>query len=73
MAPKWRKPIILGLAALLLTSVIVGLFILKKSNSHEVFETLVVDGIKRSYILHLPANYDSHRSWPLVIALHGGG
>jgi polyhydroxybutyrate depolymerase len=34
-------------------------------------ETLVVGGLKRSYLLYVPPSYDSARKVPLVIALHG--
>jgi polyhydroxybutyrate depolymerase len=41
------------------------------SRSQEVARTLVVDGLKRSFLLHVPAQ---HRGpLPLVIVLHGGG
>jgi polyhydroxybutyrate depolymerase len=36
-----------------------------------VSETLVSDGITRTYLLHLPAGYQSDRRQPLVIFLHG--
>lgn len=32
-----------------------------------------VNGVKRSYILHLPPNFKKDKSLPLVIAFHGGG
>ncbi len=31
------------------------------------------DGLKRRYILHIPANYDGKSLVPLIIVLHGGG
>jgi len=36
-------------------------------------EKLTVDGLERTYQLHLPADYDEDTAYPLVIALHGGG
>jgi len=33
--------------------------------------TLVVDGIERSYIVHIPPNYDSSRPTPVVFIFHG--
>ncbi|HWC20961.1 MAG TPA: prolyl oligopeptidase family serine peptidase [Flexivirga sp.] len=27
----------------------------------------------RTYILHLPKNYEQHRNWPLIVAYHGRG
>jgi polyhydroxybutyrate depolymerase len=34
---------------------------------------LLVDGLKRTYLVHLPPQYDEERSWPLVFLLHGAG
>ncbi|MBN1375375.1 MAG: hypothetical protein JXA01_04400 [Dehalococcoidia bacterium] len=36
-------------------------------------DKILVEGLQRSYLIHLPVSYDRNRSWPLVIALHGGG
>lgn len=33
--------------------------------------TIVVDGIERHFILHVPIGYDGHRPLPLVYVLHG--
>jgi polyhydroxybutyrate depolymerase len=35
--------------------------------------TVLVDGRQRKYIIHIPQNYDSKISLPVVIMLHGGG
>jgi len=35
--------------------------------------TLAIDGAERSYILHLPSQYDGHSPLPLLLAFHGGG
>lgn len=35
--------------------------------------SLVHDGLKRTYRIHIPSSYHKNRSMPLVIALHGGG
>jgi polyhydroxybutyrate depolymerase len=35
--------------------------------------TLKVDGLQRTYIVHVPPRYDSGAPLPLVIMLHGGG
>ena len=35
--------------------------------------SLKVDGLERSFIVHLPAGYDGKKSLPLVLMLHGGG
>jgi polyhydroxybutyrate depolymerase len=39
---------------------------------HEM-RTLQVDSLKRSYLLHLPPDYDGRQARPLVLAFHGGG
>jgi polyhydroxybutyrate depolymerase len=35
-------------------------------------DTITVDGLERSYIVHLPKNFVQTKRTPLVIALHGG-
>ncbi len=35
--------------------------------------TLTVDGLERSYILHVPDSYNGRRPVPLVLDFHGGG
>jgi polyhydroxybutyrate depolymerase len=32
-----------------------------------------VDGLKRSYLVHVPPSYNRSRSFPLLLAFHGGG
>lgn len=34
---------------------------------------LNVDGVSRTYYLHLPTDYDQSTSFPLLLAFHGGG
>jgi len=34
--------------------------------------SIIHDGLKRTYLLHIPANLDTSKSIPLLIALHGG-
>ena len=36
-------------------------------------DSILIKGLLRSYLMHLPASYDKSRLWPLVIVLHGGG
>ena len=56
--------------------IVVVSFVLFSSFSSELLkdkkETLVHDGIKRSYLVHLPKNYTPTKTYPLVLALHGG-
>ncbi len=35
--------------------------------------TLTVDGVKRSYVVHVPRAYDPAKKWPVVMMFHGGG
>lgn len=34
---------------------------------------ITVDGVERSYFVHVPSSYDSARKWPVVVMFHGGG
>ena len=36
-------------------------------------DSILVKGLQRSYLMHLPASYNKSHPWPLVIVLHGGG
>ena len=42
-------------------------------SDHFQFDSLFHGGIKRTYMVHLPAAYTGDKSLPLFIALHGGG
>lgn len=55
-------------------------FNLQKSHSQEKQAgpgshtlAVAVNGLERTYIIHVPATYKPQRPWPLVIMLHGGG
>lgn len=39
----------------------------------EYYESIVSDGLERTYFVHLPASYKSSISYPLIFAMHGGG
>ncbi len=43
------------------------------SNPGQHEEVLIHDGIRRSYILYIPPQYNSQTSIPLVLLFHGGG
>jgi len=32
-----------------------------------------INGIDRSYVIHIPPNYNETRNWPVVLMFHGGG
>jgi polyhydroxybutyrate depolymerase len=34
---------------------------------------IVVNGLKRSYLVHVPVNYNKKKPIPVVIMFHGGG
>ncbi|MFK7808633.1 MAG: PHB depolymerase family esterase [Saprospiraceae bacterium] len=36
------------------------------------YDSISVDGITRTYLLHLPTNYNTSEPAPLIIAMHGG-
>ncbi len=35
--------------------------------------SILINGLQRNYLIHLPSSYDRNQQWPLVIILHGGG
>ena len=37
------------------------------------FFAITVQGVVRSYIIHVPPSYDSAKKWPVVVMFHGGG
>ncbi len=37
------------------------------------WRTLEVDGLLRSYLVHVPSSYTEHQPVPVVLAFHGGG
>ena len=36
-------------------------------------DSIIVGGLTRTYLIHIPPSHDKTKSMPLVIALHGGG
>lgn len=59
--------------ALLLAMVILPSGCARVSNTEDQEGSLLVDGLDRTYLLHVPPSYDGAVPVPLVIALHGGG
>jgi polyhydroxybutyrate depolymerase len=39
----------------------------------DIHGSLRSGGLTRTYLLHVPPRYEADSSWPLVLALHGGG
>ena len=42
-------------------------------SSTDSTRTLTVNGVERSYVIHIPASYDGSHPVPLVMDFHGGG
>ncbi len=38
-----------------------------------VYDSIYVGGLWRTYLIHLPTNYSTSTNYPLVLAFHGGG
>lgn len=60
--------------------ILVVLFFTKLSQKNETSQSthtntttnFQFDGIERSYLVHLPNNYDSDKTYPVLLGLHGG-
>jgi len=39
----------------------------------EYEDSMIFDGLERTFFVHLPQAYDSSSSYPLIFAMHGGG
>jgi len=65
-----QKPFWLVLALLLATPAMATELPQQPGESEQ---SLTVAGVERSYILHLPPQYDGKRKLPLLLAFHGGG
>lgn len=42
-----------------------------KGDGDNMRKSISVDGVKRSFRIYLPSNYDESKSYPLLIAMHG--
>jgi polyhydroxybutyrate depolymerase len=42
-------------------------------SGHRFYQSAIIDGRERTWLLNLPPNYNDTNSFPLVIALHGTG
>jgi polyhydroxybutyrate depolymerase len=71
----WAKinPLGFALVSLLLMVPLTGRAAALPQQPGEYELTLVHGGLERTYILHLPPQYDGHSPLPLVLAFHGGG
>lgn len=41
--------------------------------SQDAEASIMFNGLKRTYLIHIPRNHDQSKPLPLVIVLHGGG
>ena len=71
---KERTLVLIVLAALLAGSVVyLRVWKTERMYPGDLRGEMVVDGLKRTYIVHLPRNFSEDEHLPLLIALHGGG
>lgn len=74
MLPRGERTRALLVGILMVTAFILGVAVYRAvSNGGDMRGSIVVDGLVRTYLLHLPPWYNGTQSLPLVIALHGGG
>lgn len=52
---------------------IYSIFIFSNSLAQNINKTIIVDGLQRQYILHLPPSFNTLTKLPVIFALHGGG
>ena len=64
---------ILGLILLLTTAACARSFRATPNPTKEITNIITFNGIKRSYILHIPKSYDGNHPTPIVLVFHGGG
>ena len=70
-----RRPRVLGtvLAIVALPVILVPIEAVSYHVRNRSTGSIVSSGVKRDYVLHVPASYDRNRPVPLVISLHGAG
>jgi len=39
----------------------------------EYYDSIISDGLARTYFVHLPVSYDTSNTYPVIFAMHGGG
>jgi polyhydroxybutyrate depolymerase len=53
--------------------ILISIVLLCLEISYAQVDTLLYDGLKRTYLLHIPSSYSGNTVVPLIIALHGLG
>ena len=43
------------------------------AKTQDITKIILVDGLQRTYIVHLPPAFNTEKKLPLIFALHGGG
>ena len=66
---------LISMAMFLKNVPIVILFILFAfiAQATDIDKTIIVNGLKRQYLVHLPPGYTAAKQLPVIFALHGGG
>jgi len=67
-----KKGKLITLAVLIAISSIVNFSFIDVSSGNHT-DSIIIDGLKRTFIYYVPQSFDTHKSVPLLIVLHGGG
>ena len=59
--------------SVLVVFLLFGNFYNCKISATNVTDSIIIGGLKRTWLIHIPLSFDKTRSVPLLIALHGGG
>ena len=51
---------------------VIAIILSLSAYSYAQYDSIFYDGLNRTYLLHLPAEYAENDTFPLVIAMHGG-
>jgi len=68
-----RIPILRGLLLILVLVVVHSPAYGRRHETGFLNRTVVVDGESYRYQVFVPANFDSHKAWPVILFLHGVG
>lgn len=66
-----KKKLIIFVVLITLSSVLNSSFINISPGNHN--DSIVIDGLKRTFLYYIPKSFDLSRPRPLLIVLHGGG
>ncbi len=72
---KHRRPVGVLIVAVLLILSSLGYLSHRRQSMYpgDIRGSVTVGGLRRTFIVHLPADYSGNKTLPLIIALHGGG